>query len=286
MLLVHDLLQDCADVTLSECLKNDKYRISKPEQHASGEHLDSKVASNATEDVLAENATIGKKSSDRSKGDIRPGTMLRVFAGLILLSFFILSILAYHYIDQAPAWLTRIIISMLDAHPDQVSSSEGGLSKLLQYKLDQQLSNAPSFKVCHHSSCTSTSRSIIKISMHCMRPLFTYSLPQLVFLAIITGALIINGALALFVSGEDSIYSAFWLAVAGSGLDWTFSDKALEGGWNALMVRGVSLMVSVGGMLVTALLLGLVSDAIGEKLDELKRGKAGVLESGHTLIIG
>lgn len=82
------------------------------------------------------------------------------------------------------------------------------------------------------------------------------------------------------------MYNALWLAVAGSGLDWTFSDRALEGGWDALLVRGVSLSVSVGGMLVTALLLGLVSETIGDKLDELKRGKAGVMESGHTLIIG
>ena len=52
------------------------------------------------------------------------------------------------------------------------------------------------------------------------------------------------------------------------------------------MVRGVSLMVSVGGMLITALLMSLVSDAIGSKLDELRKGKAAVLESEHTVIIG
>ncbi len=44
--------------------------------------------------------------------------------------------------------------------------------------------------------------------------------------------------------------------------------------------------LQVGGMLVTALLLSLVSDAIGSKVDELRKGKAAVLESGHTLIIG
>ena len=52
------------------------------------------------------------------------------------------------------------------------------------------------------------------------------------------------------------------------------------------MVRGVSLMVSIGGMLITALLLGIVSDTIGDKVDDLKKGKAQVVESGHTLIIG
>ena len=56
------------------------------------------------------------------------------------------------------------------------------------------------------------------------------------------------------------------MAVTGSGLDWTFTDSATEGTWKALAVRGVPLLVSVGGMLITALLLGIVSDTIGEKV--------------------
>lgn len=52
------------------------------------------------------------------------------------------------------------------------------------------------------------------------------------------------------------------------------------------MVRCVSLLISVGGMLVMALLMSLVSDAIGSKVDELRKGKAAVLESDHVVIIG
>lgn len=74
--------------------------------------------------------------------------------------------------------------------------------------------------------------------------------------------------------------------MAGTGLDWTFAEKAQGADWSAFVMRTVSLMLSVGGMLVTALLLGLVSDAIGSKVDDLRKGKAPVLENGHTLIIG
>jgi hypothetical protein len=42
----------------------------------------------------------------------------------------------------------------------------------------------------------------------------------------------------------------------------------------------------VGGMLITALMLGIVSDAIGSRMDELRKGKSEVLEAGHTLILG
>ncbi len=73
--------------------------------------------------------------------------------------------------------------------------------------------------------------------------------------------------------------------MAGSGLDWTFSERALDSTWAALIVRCVSLVVSVGGMLVTALLLSLVSNSISSKVDELRKGKAAVLECDHTLIL-
>jgi hypothetical protein len=47
-----------------------------------------------------------------------------------------------------------------------------------------------------------------------------------------------------------------WQAVAGAGFDWKFSEEAVDGG---IMMRMMSMMVSIGGMLITALLLGIVS---------------------------
>lgn len=45
-------------------------------------------------------------------------------------------------------------------------------------------------------------------------------------------------------------------AVAGAGFDWKFSEEAVNGGF---LMRVMSMVVSVGGMLITALLLGIVS---------------------------
>ena len=39
-------------------------------------------------------------------------------------------------------------------------------------------------------------------------------------------------------------------------------------------------------MLIDALLVGLVADAIGKKMDDLKKGRSKVLEKNHTLILG
>ena len=40
-------------------------------------------------------------------------------------------------------------------------------------------------------------------------------------------------------------------------------------------------MVSVGGMLVTALMLGIVSETISDKIEDLKKGTSDVLEDNH-----
>jgi hypothetical protein len=48
----------------------------------------------------------------------------------------------------------------------------------------------------------------------------------------------------------------------------------------------VAVAVSLGGMFITALLLGIVSESIMEKYEELRRGKSDVLEAGHTVVLG
>lgn len=50
--------------------------------------------------------------------------------------------------------------------------------------------------------------------------------------------------------------------------------------------RLVSVSISFGGMLIFAMMLGLVSDAISEKLDSLRKGRSEVVEQDHTLILG
>ena len=54
----------------------------------------------------------------------------------------------------------------------------GGLTRLMQYKIDQQLSGNPAFKI--------------------------------IILGFVTAGLIVVGALALYIAGEESFYSAFW----------------------------------------------------------------------------
>jgi hypothetical protein len=41
-----------------------------------------------------------------------------------------------------------------------------------------------------------------------------------------------------------------------------------------------------GGMLVFAMMLGIVTDSVSEKFDSLRKGRSEVIEQSHTLILG
>eukprot|EP00854_Cymbomonas_tetramitiformis_P011265 gene11265-13312_t len=83
---------------------------------------------------------------------------------------------------------------------------------------------------------------------------------------------------ALFAFGDDD---PLWKSIEGVGIAWTF-----VGDGENLALRCVAVVTSVGGLLVTSLFMGIVGDAISEKVDSLKKGKSKVVEANHTLIIG
>ncbi|XAR64568.1 hypothetical protein NMG60_11008300 [Bertholletia excelsa] len=106
----------------------------------------------------------------------------------------------------------------------------------------------------------------------------TYAKPLALLVA--TLLLILLGGLALFGVTDDSLADCFWLS-------WTFvADSGNHADSEGFGPRLVSVSISFGGMLIFALMLGLVSDAISEKLDSLRKGKSEVLAQNHTLILG
>jgi hypothetical protein len=54
-------------------------------------------------------------------------------------------------------------------------------------------------------------------------------------------------------------------------------------GWN---FRIVTLFLTIGGIFVVSMLIGIISNAIQDKVEDLRKGRSLVIESGHTLILG
>jgi hypothetical protein len=103
-------------------------------------------------------------------------------------------------------------------------------------------------------------------------------LAKLWALFLMTAAIVAVGAAiqAVVVNPSD----AFWMS-------WTFvADPGTHVTVEGLLPRLVSVVITLGGFFSFALLVGLIAEGIGERVDQLKRGRSRVVESGHTLILG
>ncbi|XP_034924677.1 ion channel CASTOR isoform X2 [Populus alba] len=99
-------------------------------------------------------------------------------------------------------------------------------------------------------------------------------------LLVATLLVICLGGLALFGVTDDNLADCLWLS-------WTFiADSGNHANTEGIGPRLVSVSISFGGMLIFAMMLGLVSDAISEKFDSLRKGRSKVVEQNHTLILG
>lgn len=99
-------------------------------------------------------------------------------------------------------------------------------------------------------------------------------------LLVATLLLICLGGLALFGVKDDNLAECLWLS-------WTYvADSGNHANSEQISERFVSVSISFGGMLIFAMMLGLVSDAISEKFDSLRKGRSEVVEQNHTLILG
>uniref|UniRef100_A0A7N0VE83 RCK N-terminal domain-containing protein n=1 Tax=Kalanchoe fedtschenkoi TaxID=63787 RepID=A0A7N0VE83_KALFE len=107
-----------------------------------------------------------------------------------------------------------------------------------------------------------------------------YPYAKLLALLSATIFLIAFGGLALYAVSDGTFAEALWLS-------WTFiADSGSHADRVGTGPRIVSVSISSGGMLIFAMMLGLVSDAISERVDSLRKGKSEVIERDHVLILG
>lgn len=69
---------------------------------------------------------------------------------------------------------------------------------------------------------------------------------------------------------NEPLDEALWSAALGSGLDWSFINSVSPS------LRLVAVCTNVGGLVLTALLLSLISDAVQTKYDSLRKGESPV----------
>ncbi len=97
--------------------------------------------------------------------------------------------------------------------------------------------------------------------------------------AFIVGGLITIIGITQSGSAELSFYETVWQTITRMLDPGTFSD---DQGWS---FRLIMLVVTLYGILLLSVLIGIVTTAFQNKIEDLRRGHSKVLEKDHTLII-
>lgn len=82
------------------------------------------------------------------------------------------------------------------------------------------------------------------------------------------------------VDEDDTAWDVFWGSLMRT------LDPGTMGGDEGWLFRLLMLVVTIGGLIIVASLIGIVSGAFDSKVDELRKGRSRVLEEDHTLILG
>lgn len=96
----------------------------------------------------------------------------------------------------------------------------------------------------------------------------------LVLMALTWCLILTSGTLISWMASEPWIES-LWAAALGSGLDWGFINSTSPS------LRLVAVCTNVGGLVLTALLLSIISDAVQTKYDSLRKGESSVTVSSY-----
>lgn len=118
----------------------------------------------------------------------------------------------------------------------------------------------------------------------------TLALMALLGLATVALVLIVGGIAAVVIALLPDKYNQYdedftpWDVFWGSLMRTL--DPGTMGGDQGWLFRLLMLIVTIGGLIIVASLIGIISGAFDSKVEELRKGRSRVLERDHTLILG
>ena len=106
------------------------------------------------------------------------------------------------------------------------------------------------------------------------------------YLGVLTlAAIVVAGLIAIlfgltFGDGDENLFEAIYQSLLRMLDPGTFSGDA---SWS---LRALTLVVTIVGIILGGSLIGLIANAVDQRVEELQRGRGQVVERNHTLILG
>src|SRR5690349_7999077 len=96
----------------------------------------------------------------------------------------------------------------------------------------------------------------------------------------IAAGIIQIGNFAMDGESAPSFAEAAWMSLMRT------LDAGTMGGDTGLPFRVVMLGVTLGGIFIVSTLIGILSNGLEDRIEQLRKGRSVVLENDHTLILG
>eukprot|EP00397_Hematodinium_sp_SG-2012_P008183 GEMP01008238.1.p1 GENE.GEMP01008238.1~~GEMP01008238.1.p1 ORF type:complete len:1029 (+),score=205.21 GEMP01008238.1:59-3088(+) len=202
---------------------------------------------------IAELRTLLSKWEDASDSAIKAANLggLSFWSYMFVLTTFIIVAMVY---KQSRDEIVRFRKLLNDTHVQEAAMQRNMFHQFIAYRLDTWLSSQAS--------------------------------ARLILLLLLTFFLIVCGAVLLFVlqwTASDT-FSSFGSILWRS---WTFiADAGAHGDVEEPLERIAALFVTIGGMFIFALVISMITESVQFHFDNLRKGKARVLETEHYLILG
>ncbi|HQY99814.1 MAG TPA: NAD-binding protein [Propionicimonas sp.] len=113
----------------------------------------------------------------------------------------------------------------------------------------------------------------------------TIALMGLLGLATLVLVFVVSLVVWVFRAFPDDAAEGDFIDLLWGGLMRTL-DPGTMGGDSGWGFRLLMLVITIGGLIIVASLIGIVSGAFDSKVEDLRKGRSRVLESDHTLILG
>ena len=108
------------------------------------------------------------------------------------------------------------------------------------------------------------------------------SVASLIFIVLMA---VLVTLLSIFPQGENGPVPQSFAETLWGNLMRTL-DSGAVGGDSGWAFRAAMMVVTLGGIILIASLIGIISNTFDSKVEELRKGKSRVLESDHTVILG
>lgn len=102
-----------------------------------------------------------------------------------------------------------------------------------------------------------------------------------VVMILCTSLVVIVGGLAPAEGGSPSFWEVIWMSAMR-----TMDSGAVAGDTGSWTFRLTMLAITLGGIFVVSILIGVLTSGIEGKLEELRKGRSFVVEENHTVILG